>query len=213
MAGIRARVQFQARLEHGGVQQAGRWFFDRTRVRATVDGLVRRKMERFGGAVRTDARYSIRKRQAPSQPGEPPHSHTGLLKDFIFYAWDAASRSVVIGPVPTNQVFFDGNGQPVRGTVPQVLEHGGQITILEVLRHFRYVKTGRGGNRHYARQEGDFWVRADLRSRRRLAERRTRRRTITIEARPYMGPAFDRQINRFADLWSAGDSPGLAASA
>lgn len=53
---------------------------------------------------------------APSEPGQPPRSRTGLLKKFIFFAFDPKTRSVVIGPARLTKV---------RGDVPNVLEYGG----------------------------------------------------------------------------------------
>lgn len=53
---------------------------------------------RQGALIRTIARRSIRRRRTPSQPGGPPRSKTGLLRNFIFYSWDPVSQSIVIGP-------------------------------------------------------------------------------------------------------------------
>jgi len=68
-------------------------------------------------------------------------------------------------------VYFDNHRQPVYGTVPEVLEEGGEITIMEVLRHGK-------------------WIRADLRSRRKIAGLPRRYRTIRIKARPHTRPAM-----------------------
>ena len=87
-------------------------------------------------------------------------------------------HSVLIGPAKTNQVFFNGNGQPMTGTVPEVLEYGGQIGILET-----EIRPG-------------YWIRADLRSKRRLAGKPKRLRKATIAARPYMTPAFEKERDR-----------------
>jgi len=55
----------------------------------------------------------------PSEPGEPPRSVTGLLKDFLFFAYDPQRRSVVVGPAKLN----GGSG------APQILEEGGFATF------------------------------------------------------------------------------------
>lgn len=52
---------------------------------------------------------------AASKPGEAPRVIVGLLKQHIYFAYDAAARSVVIGPLG-----FRGS------RVPMVLEYGGQ---------------------------------------------------------------------------------------
>ena len=101
------------------------WFFDRLKVQRAVGDATRRVLSKFGAFVRTAARHSIRKRKAVSQPGNPPSSHTGLLRNRIYFAYDPARQSVVIGPTPINQVTFDRDIKPVSGIVPEILEYGG----------------------------------------------------------------------------------------
>lgn len=170
------------------IDQAKSRFFDVPRVINAMDAATYRALSKAGAFVRRTAKGLIRKvgkKGTPSSPGSPPKSRTGILKDYIFFAWDPGRRSVIIGPAKTNQVFFQGAGQPATGTVPAVLEYGGQIGILEW-----FLPT---------RQK---WVRADLRSKRKIAERQTRIRTVNIEARPYMGPALEKEAPNFPSLWS-----------
>jgi hypothetical protein len=87
-------------------------FFDRAKVARAVDSGVRKVLSKFGAFVRTTARHSIRKRKAVSQPGHPPSSHVGTLKRLIFFGYDSARKSVVIGPTP-----FRGEA-----VVPELLE-------------------------------------------------------------------------------------------
>jgi hypothetical protein len=157
-------------------------FFDRRKVKDAADRAERRNLLRFGAFVRRTAKFSIRKRKKVSDPGDPPHSHTGILRRFIFFGLADNDSNVVIGPAKTNQVFFDADGKPVRGTVPQVLEEGGRIRVLEVFRFGR-------------------WERADLRSRRRLGGLPTRLRTVKIAARPFMGPALRENLPKVDDIW------------
>jgi hypothetical protein len=91
------------------------FFFDRQAVLSKVDAATRKVLSKFGAFVRRAAKSSIRSRKKPSAPGQPPSSHTGLLKRLIFFGYDPASRSVVIGPAP------------LRSTVgaPPLLEYGG----------------------------------------------------------------------------------------
>ena len=100
-------------------------FFDRKAVRSAVDRTARRVLSRFGAFVRRAAKSSIRKRKRASAPGEPPSSHTGLLKQFIFFGYDRDRRSVVTGPQRLNQKV---------GDAPAALEHGGVSTVVEGLR-------------------------------------------------------------------------------
>lgn len=96
-------------------------FFDSKKVRRATDRATRRVLSKFGAFVRRTARSSIRKRKRISRPGEPPSSHMGLLKKFIFFGYEPAKRSVVIGPARLTQ-----SG---RGEAPSLLEYGGGTTL------------------------------------------------------------------------------------
>lgn len=100
-------------------------FFDSKAVRSAVDRTARRVLSKFGAFVRRGAKSSIRKRKRTSAPGEPPSSHTGLLRRFIFFGYDRQRRSVVIGPARLNQKI---------GDAPHALEYGGTSTVVEGLR-------------------------------------------------------------------------------
>ena len=99
------------------VQHAKAAFLDRAAVQKLVDRRTRVALNHAGALVRKIARNSIRPGRATSRPGQPPRSHTGLLKRFLFYAYDTARRSVVVGPARLNT----GDGQ-----APARLEYGGQ---------------------------------------------------------------------------------------
>ena len=138
----------------GKLVQVKRLFFDRQAVTDAIDKTTRRLFSRFGAFVRRTARQSIRtggKSNKVSLPGQPPRSHTGLLKRNIFFSYEPAERNVVIGPVALNAVKA---GDPV----PQVLEHGG-------------ASINRKGRR------------------------------IIIEPRPYMQPAFEKELESLPPMW------------
>ena len=130
-----------------------RMFFDRQAVVSKVDAATRRVLSKFGAFVRRSAKSSIRKRKKAAPPGQPPGSHTGLLKKFIFFGYDAARQSVVIGPTRLNQKG--------RGEAPPLLEYGGKTTLK------------RGG----------------------------KKRRVTYQARPYMGPAFEKEKPQLPAMW------------
>ncbi|QNN25135.1 hypothetical protein HED60_23600 [Planctomycetales bacterium ZRK34] len=96
-------------------------FFDKKAVRDKADAGTRRVLSKFGAFVRRTARSSIRKRKKTSSPGSPPSSHIGLLKKFIFFGYEPAKRSVVIGPVRLSQKG--------RGEAPSLLEYGGSTKV------------------------------------------------------------------------------------
>lgn len=88
-------------------------------MQRAVSRAERKVLSRFGAYVRQDARSRIRRRKRPSRAGESPTNQTGLLKRNIFFVYDEARRSVVIGPIRLN-----------RGTdAPATLEHGGVVVI------------------------------------------------------------------------------------
>jgi len=132
-------------------------FFNRKAVTGAVDKAARRVLSRFGAFVRRGAKSSIRKRKRVSLPGEPPSSHSGLLKRFIFFGYDRQRRSVVIGPMRLNQKV---------GDAPEALEEGGTSTIV-----------------------------AGLRGRR-------RKRRVKVKARPFMGPAFEKEKPKLPGMWA-----------
>ena len=129
-------------------------FFDRTSIKNKVDTATRKRLSQFGAYVRQTARRSIRKQDRSSRPGQPPSSHTGLLKQFILFGYDSDRRSVVIGPVALARKSSD---------IPEILEYGGKVTIQ--------------------------WG-------------KSRGKTVTIEPRPFMGPAFDQELDRITSLWA-----------
>ena len=115
-------------------------FFDTKAVRSKLDAATRRVLSKFGAFVRRGARSSIRKRKRISTPGEPPSSHTGLLRRFIFFGYDPRQRSVVIGPARLNQKI---------GNAPAALEYGGTSTVIEGLRGKRKKRRVRMAARPY----------------------------------------------------------------
>lgn len=102
------------------VRAAKRNFFDREKVQRAVDKATHRVLSRFGAFVRQRAKTSIRYRKKPSMAGRPPHAHRTMLRlkksrkagqkpqmvsplrEFLFFAYDEAKKSVVIGPALLN---------------------------------------------------------------------------------------------------------------
>lgn len=100
-----------------GIRQFRASFFDAPAVTRAVDRTSRRALSKFGAFVRTAARSSIRPRRRISQPGQPPSSHVGLLKRFIFFGYDRSRKSVIVGPAKLSKP------EP---RVLELLEHGGR---------------------------------------------------------------------------------------
>ena len=138
-------------------------FFDREKVIRAVDAATLRVFSKFGAFVRQRAKSSIRNRKKPSSPGQPPSSHTGDLKQFIFFGLDRSTKSVVIGPVLLNK---RGGGL----TLP-ALEYGGKSYVITRYR--------RSSNKHL-----------------------NKRKPITVKARPFMQPAFEKEESKLPSLWA-----------
>jgi len=117
-------------------------FFDRSKVIRVADAANRKNLSKAGAFIRTTARHSIRSRKGASPPGSPPSSHTGLLKRFIFFGYDAARKTVVIGPMRLNQKV---------GDAPAALEHGGTSVVVEGTRRRRRKRRVRVAARPYMR--------------------------------------------------------------
>ncbi len=113
-------------------------FFDRDKVTRAMSNAAKRNLSKFGAYVRTDAQRSLRYRDKPSGPGEPPSAHKTMsrtktnkkgvtktqsvspLREFIFFAYDETRKSVVIGPAKLNAKF---------GNAPHALEYGGESIV------------------------------------------------------------------------------------
>ena len=139
-------------------------FFDSPKVIHRVDRASRSVLSKFGSFVRTAARSSIRPRKKSSKPGNPPTSHSGMLRRFIFFGYSQQLTSVVIGPAKLNAK---------KGNVPEVLEYGGKSNI------FSY----------------DSSVKKKV------------KKSVRISARPYMRPAFAKQMPMLPALWKNSVKP------
>ena len=166
-----------------GMRVTKKMFFDSKAVMSAVNRATRRVLSRFGAFVRAGSKSSIRRRKRSSAPGRAPSNQTGLLKKFIFFGYDTGRNSVVIGPAKTNQLSVNASGGMSTGLATETLEYGGTVGIREV---FKYGK----------------WRRADMRSRRRLAGLQMRTRRVKIAARPYMGPAFEKEKPKLPAMWA-----------
>jgi hypothetical protein len=153
------------------IDQAKGLFFDAPAVVKAVGRAERKVLSRFGAFVRRTARSSLRKRKKASEPGQPPSSHVGLVKQHLFFLWDPQHRSVVVGPVQLNR--SDPN-------TLELLEHGGTAT-----RRFVVIeeKKRRGTTRRV------------------VSSRKAKPRTVRYRARPFMQPAFEKEQPKLADMW------------
>jgi hypothetical protein len=169
------------------LNQAKSLFFDRQKIQNAVGRAERRVLSKFGAYVRADARASIRRRKRPSRPWQSPTNQTGRLKNNIFFVFDPARRSVVIGPVLLG-----------RGTgAPEILEYGG-VTVVRTMRREPRPRKQQDRQRSPAEiQRIIAWKRKQGRQPALVTLKR-----ITIEPRPYMGPAFEEnRLQELPRLW------------
>lgn len=150
--------------------------FDARRLRRLGDKMRSRCLGRVGALLRRVAQRSLRYRDRPAKPGEPPSVHrrgsftrsfkrksgevvtraTSPLRELLLFAVDGRGDSVVAGPA----IFQQRRTKAYK--VPSVLEAGGVI---------------------YRRAAG------------RPAK------AIRIEPRPTMGPALEKTRDKFTGLF------------
>ncbi|MBQ4195902.1 MAG: hypothetical protein II622_07305 [Thermoguttaceae bacterium] len=152
-------------------------FFDEKSVRRALDAKTRKALSRFGAFVRTRAKSSIRKRKSVSKPGNPPSSHTGKLKKYIYFGYDRAKKSVVIGALP----FSNSRAQ-------ETLEHGGSARTQ---RTFRVGERGPLNPQDVDRPRK--WARLRSQFQASRAARIYNRKTV-YRPRPFMKPAFQKEL-------------------
>ena len=212
-----------------------RWFFDRAIVAQAVNRATRQALGKAGALVRTIARRSMRyvtalkeqQRQAalghrkrvsgepaPSAPGTPPHAvrpHP-WIREFLYFAYDPAAASVVIGPVRLSS----------RVNVPALHESGGRSINRNKRRQTRRV--GSGGEIRIGGRAGRTTKPAVDRQGRTVMVTYTRLRTSAQVARanelnealygpayymaqypprPFMGPALAVARPSLPQFWAA----------
>jgi hypothetical protein len=99
-------------------------FIDRPGVMARVDKKRRRVLGKTGAYARTSMQRSIRpagKKRKSSEPGKPPRSRQGGLRENIYFGLDEVTESVVIAPLR-----FQSQPKLIgAASVPELLEGGG----------------------------------------------------------------------------------------
>lgn len=129
------------------LRQAKANFLDRAAVTQAVDAAKREKLAQQGAYVQKTMQRLMRYRKRPSAPGEPPSAHAtateeevtpegkvrkrkrgALLREFLYFVWDAATQSVVVGPIKLG-----------RSEAPASLEYGAQIHRRNPRRRVRQV--------------------------------------------------------------------------
>lgn len=111
------------------IKAAQKLFFDRPYVIAAVGRKVAAVLARSGGYAKSVMSRGMRRRKAISNPGDFPSAHGGrgnsLLRDLIYFGYDAPSKSVAVGPV-----LLTPSGSIVSGErkVTKLVNEGGTVT-------------------------------------------------------------------------------------
>ena len=119
------------------IKEAAGNFFDKKKVIDAVDRATLRIFKTFGRLVRKRAQASLKYGETTSAPGTPPTAHrsrdvsrtsksTGktrkrsvsFLREYLYFAFDPSTKSVVIGPARLNST--------VTSDALPALEFGGQ---------------------------------------------------------------------------------------
>jgi hypothetical protein len=124
-----------------GVTEFRGEFFDASAVLKEMDKVRRQTLSRFGAYARRRMKSSLKYAKGKSSAGSPPHVHTASgftraktnkktgatarqsvspLRELLYFAYDAGTESVVVGPAK-----FGGAG----GVAPGLLEKGGPGTF------------------------------------------------------------------------------------
>lgn len=178
----------RARL--GTIGEAKAAFFNSDAILKSMDRAANKALSKFGAYVRQSAKSSIRYRNDPSSPGQPPSAHktvsrvkvnrkTGVarkqqsspLRDLIFFYYDRATKRVIIGPTLFPSALR-------KGTLER-LERGGSVQGRK-----RVPIPGRPERN----KRGQF---LPLDKRTHLVNA-----TLHYPARPFMQPAFDKNIGQ-----------------
>lgn len=180
-------------------------FFDSKKVVAEVSAKDRKAQSKMGAFVRRRAKSLLRYRKKPSPPGSPPSVHrtdsftrttvnrktgeaktrgTSPLKELLFFAYDASTKSTVIGPA----IF---RRSPA---LIEALEKGGEITAT------RAVKTVRG-RKASSRAQAESFRRKVQDGSIVLPKQARERVTIRVAKRPTMAPALAAELSKFAELY------------
>jgi hypothetical protein len=165
---------------------------DADKLQNRVDRGTDQALHTVGENVRQSARSSLRVSQQISSPGQPPSIHSRdprrSLLNIQFAVEEEEPKRVYIGPIA---LASRSTGYRGRQTVPELLEQGGSVTVQL-----------RSGRREKGSNLSDLRLRLLQRSGRltgvqrelsRMQDNNLRSVVYNYQARPFMGPALERE--------------------
>lgn len=147
-------------------EAATRNFFDREKVLKAMDRKTRQVLSRFGAFTRQRARTSLRYAKSPSSPGRPPHIHKSLRRTKTNKKGE--QKVQMVSPLRDFTFFAYDDSQKAVVIGPAKL--GDKIGDGAALPALEY------GGRSEVRDAKTGGT-----------------REVTIQARPWMGPAFEAE--------------------
>jgi hypothetical protein len=207
--GAMKRIATSRSIGGNGLGIKSEMFFDREAVVEAVGRAGAKALGKAGAYIQRRAKSSIRKRKRASRPGEPPSSHVGTLRNRIYFNYDPPTRSVVVGPTPLGSV----------GVVPPTLEYGGAIPHRKNPRRHQRTMGGAGEIRidgpvsrsTKKNREGKLVTYAKLNTAGQVDRANQLNEELygpefisegRIAARPYMGPALQKEMPNLPALWA-----------
>lgn len=185
-------------------------FFDRKGIIDKMNRANQRALSRIGSFIRSTARQSLkyRKLETASAPGTPPFVHrvqeqsaakkaklkpgrkaqkVSPLRELLFFFYDNNSKSTVVGPVKF--------GRKSLATVPHLLEFGGTTVN---------TKFGPPSTRKATPAQSESFKRLVSQGRISVAPRPRVRYVARYPARPWMGPALEKETksDRIVRQWA-----------
>lgn len=170
------------------INDAKKLFFDRALVMRSADRAARKVLSKFGAYVRTRARTSIRagslskmkkawaKRTEALKVKHPPKRQE-LMEEYYRLAKEAASKP----------------GEPPRSWGDRLLRKF-ILFVFEPFRRSVVIGPAKLNGGTTAPEVLEYGGQA-------VAGYRGARRSVRIEPRPYMRPAFDRELPKVPQMW------------
>lgn len=175
-----------------GIKLDKNLFFDRKAVHDALKAAGKTVLGKIGFLIRRSARQSMKRRKKKAEPGQPPSAHSdkqhplgALLKDRLFYYYDSAAGSVVVGPEKLG-----------KSDAPGVQEFGNPT--------HRWIRVrGKRGNRKMATSEKQKEAYIRLCKEGRIPKREQELKFVPVQTHehPFMAPALDRESPGFAALY------------
>ncbi len=165
-------------------------FFDRKKIQDAIGKASQQNLSKAGRFIRQRAKTSMlyRKPGKASPAGSPPYAHRdgkgALLRKFLFYGFDTATKTVVVGSAALG-----------KAEAPNLEEFGGNAKRTRVVRQVSTRRASPAQKREFIRRikTGEI-VRNKA---------PTKVVTVTYPQRPYMGPALQAEIAKgtIANVW------------